>query len=102
MFNVQCSQCSMFNVAGTFLRELVCTNLIKSNQIRQSRRTAPFLYEWKCLTPYTIVGLQGRGCPSTVDGGRFAFGGTEESMRRKVYGLLAIGSPGDRPFDRTT
>ena len=60
----------------------------------------PFIYEWKCLTPFIIGGALGHGCPSTVDGGRFAFGCTEESMRRKVYGLAAIGSPGERAFDR--
>ena len=62
----------------------------------------PYLYEWKCVTPFITTGALGHGCPSTVDGDRFAFGCTEEALRRKVYGLKAVGSDGDQPFNRVT
>ena len=37
-----------------------------------------------------------------MEGHRFAFGSTEEAMRRKVYGLKERGEPGDPPLNRLT
>ena len=64
----------------------------------------PCIYEWKCATPFTLPSseLKGHGCPSNVDGDMIAMGCTEESLRRLSYGLKAIGSEGERPFDRVT
>ena len=68
----------------------------------------PFIYEFKCLTPFLVGGALGHGsqqhggAPSTADGHRYAFGCTEEDQRRKNYGLLQIGQPSQPPFDRAT
>ena len=66
----------------------------------------PYIWEWKCCSPLITSAALGNGsskcggAPSTVDGDRFAFGCTEEAMRRKVYGLRQRGKPGERAFDR--
>ena len=67
------------------------------------------LYELKCYayasSSNTLVGRGSAatgGAPSTVDGGRYAFGNTEERLRRLVLGLDGHGQPGEAPLDRRT
>ena len=67
------------------------------------------LYELKCYayasSSNTLVGRGSAatgGAPSTVDGGRYAFGNTEERLRRLVLGLDGHGQPGEAPLNRHT
>jgi hypothetical protein len=64
-------------------------------------------YEYKCYTwaptaTSAALGLGSRqngGAPSTSDGGSFALGNTEESLRALTLGLAERGTPGTR-YDR--
>ena len=66
------------------------------------------IFEFKCYTPFhthVALGLGSRRCggaASTSDGHSFAFGNTEELLRRTVLGLVARGLPDDEPLDRRT
>ena len=42
------------------------------------------------------------GAPSSAEGHIYAFGCTEESVRKLVYGLKQIGEPTDAKYDRNT
>ena len=42
------------------------------------------------------------GAPSTAEGHVYAFGCTEENLRKVVHGLKQIGDPSDDKYDRTT
>ena len=68
----------------------------------------PHLYELKVYTCFNQRVALGRGsaakggAPSTAEGHVYAFGCTEEDLRKLVYGLKQIGAPDDDTYDRTT
>ena len=70
----------------------------------------PSMMEFKCYSPFldrTSVALGNGsrthgGAASTADGGRFAFGNTEEKLRATVLGVAERGDRADGPLDRRT
>jgi len=68
----------------------------------------PFGYELKAYTPFNQKVALGHGsnakggAPSTAEGHIYAFGCTEENIRKLVYGLKQIGDPSDEKYDRST
>jgi hypothetical protein len=80
---------------------------------RPRRRTVPQVRRWFRVSTHTHIywaptatsaalglgSLQNGGAPSTSDGGSFALGNTEESLRALTLGLAERGAPGTR-YDR--